>query len=160
MSCLLQPGCSWLPDLCVQKICLPGTACLRLHPCRKQGGYGVCLMHLSWSDINGKECELWSYTWNSFNLCNQEMLLGRFIESPLRNFSLVTIACLLFHKTYFGHIPGIFNHSHATKELSMSRFATYITLVSFCYSCVLSIMQFHEKTKNNKNKKHSPAACS
>ena len=44
MSCPLQPGCSWLPDLCAQRICLPGTACLRLHPCRKQGGYEGCPM--------------------------------------------------------------------------------------------------------------------
>ena len=42
MSCPLQPGYSWLPDLCAQRICLLGTACLRLHPCRKQGRYGGC----------------------------------------------------------------------------------------------------------------------
>jgi len=44
MSCPLQPGCSWPPDLCAQTISLPGIAYLRLYPYRKQGGYGECPM--------------------------------------------------------------------------------------------------------------------
>ena len=33
-------------------------------------------------------------------------------------FSLVALASLVFQKTYIWLIPGISNHSHATKELS------------------------------------------
>ena len=55
---------------------------------------------------------------------DQKMLIGRFLESPLSNFSLVTLAFLLFQKTYLvTFLHGIFNHSHATKELSISRYA-------------------------------------
>ena len=52
------------------------------------------------------------------------MLLGRFLESPLRNFSLVTLTFLLFQKTNLViFLVAIFNHSHATKELSIGRCA-------------------------------------
>ena len=111
------------------KICLHTWSWGYILAWYKESMGSVWWQHLSWSDRKWKRM-LVIYTAITLGLlfrlsevhqCDQEMLLGRFSWKSIEELFFSYISLSLVSEDLFGYIPDIVNHSHATKELSISR---------------------------------------